>query len=48
MVYDGGRVFAHGDLSGRLTVGDTDGVSDHATHVACTIAGNLAPYFTGP
>ena len=42
MVYDGGKVFAHADLAGRLTVGqsDTSGTSDHATHVACTIAGD--------
>jgi hypothetical protein len=40
MVYDGGTVFAHNDLAGRLTIGDSDGISDHATHVACTIGGD--------
>lgn len=43
LVYDGGKVRAtHGDLAGRLTVPatDTSSVSDHATHVACTVAGN--------
>lgn len=39
MVYDGGTIFAHNDLAGRLTIGDTDGISDHATHVAGTIGG---------
>lgn len=44
MVYDGGQVFAHGDLSGRLTIGpsDTAGISNHATHVAGTIGGSGA------
>lgn len=44
LVYDAGKVFAHNDLDGRLTIGlsDTDGISDHATHVACTIAGDGA------
>jgi len=42
LVYDGGKVFAHTDLAGRLTIGpsDTDGISAHATHVAGTIAGD--------
>ena len=42
MVYDGGKVFNHADLAGRLTIGptDTSGTSDHATHVACTVAGD--------
>lgn len=42
MVYDGGKVYAHSDLAGRLTIGqsDTGGTSDHATHVACTVAGS--------
>ena len=44
MVYDGGKVFAHGDLAGRLTVGptDTSSTSNHATHVAGTIGGSGA------
>jgi hypothetical protein len=44
MVYDGGRVFAHGDFAGRLTQGEptTDSVSDHSTHVAGTIGGSGA------
>ncbi|MCP3981134.1 MAG: S8 family serine peptidase [bacterium] len=42
MVYDGGQMFAHGDFAGRLTAGDTDGVSDHATHVGGTIGGDGA------
>lgn len=42
LVYDGGKVFSHADLAGRLTIGqsDTGGTSDHATHVACTIGGD--------
>jgi hypothetical protein len=42
LVFDGGRVFSHSDLAGRLTIGQSDGsgTSDHATHVACTIAGD--------
>jgi hypothetical protein len=41
LVYDGGKVYGHNDLAGRLTVGqsDTGGTSDHATHVACTVGG---------
>jgi hypothetical protein len=44
MVYDGGRVFPHGDFAGRLTIGasDTAGVSDHATHVMGTIGSSGA------
>jgi hypothetical protein len=44
LVYDGGKVFAHPDLAGRLTVGptDTSGVSNHATHVAGTVGGSGA------
>jgi hypothetical protein len=39
--WDGGRVDAHVDFSGRLTVVDTGAsVSDHATHVAGTMAGD--------
>jgi len=42
MVYDGGQVFAHNDFGSRLTIGasDTDGISNHATHVAGTIGGD--------
>lgn len=44
MVYDGGTIrasheFFRGDSGQRVTIGDTDGVSDHATHVAGTVAG---------
>jgi subtilisin family serine protease len=44
LVYDGGKVLAHGDLAGRHRIGqsDTSGTSDHATHVACTVAGSGA------
>lgn len=43
MVYDGGTVRAtHQDLVGRVTIGDTDGVSDHATHVMGTVGGTGA------
>ncbi|HBS29707.1 MAG TPA: hypothetical protein DEB06_09725, partial [Phycisphaerales bacterium] len=44
MVYDGGRVFAHPDFAGRLTIGlsDTAPVSSHATHVAGTVASSGA------
>ena len=46
MVYDGGKVFSHNDLAGRLTIGQSDssGISDHATHVACTIGGDGGQY----
>ncbi|MDF1809738.1 MAG: S8 family serine peptidase [Phycisphaerales bacterium] len=42
MVYDGGQVFGHNDFGSRLTIGasDTDGISNHATHVAGTIGGD--------
>jgi hypothetical protein len=41
MIYDGGTVFAgHSDFGGRVTLGDSDGVSDHATHVAGTVGGD--------
>lgn len=42
LVFDGGKVFAHGDFGSRLTIGmsDTSGTSDHATHVAGTIGGS--------
>ncbi len=43
MIYDGGTIRAtHQDLAGRVTIGDTDGVSDHATHVAGTVGGTGA------
>ena len=40
LVYDGGTARAsHMDFQGRLTVRDTSGLSDHATHVGGTIGG---------
>lgn len=40
-VYDGGGALAsHADFGGRVTQIDTDGISDHATHVAGTIGGD--------
>ena len=44
LVYDGGKSALHGDMAGRITIGqsDTSGTSDHATHVACTVAGDGA------
>jgi hypothetical protein len=40
LVYDGGTARAtHVDFEGRLTVGDDDGLSEHATHVSGTIGG---------
>ena len=47
MVYDGGKVFNHGDFAGRLTIGptDTSGISNHATHVAGTVGGSGAGNF---
>jgi len=43
MVYDGGFGLAsHQDFGGRLTVRDSSGLSDHATHVAGTIGGDGA------
>jgi len=41
-VWDGGKVFAHKDLSGRLTIGNNVNVNEHATHVAGTIGGSGA------
>lgn len=39
-VWDGGQVFNHKELKGRLTVVEKDyDISDHATHVSGTIAG---------
>lgn len=41
MVYDGGYgLSSHSDFSGRHTVRDSSGLSDHATHVAGTIGGD--------
>jgi hypothetical protein len=41
MVYDGGYASAsHNDFGGRLTVRDSAGLSDHATHVSGTIGGD--------
>jgi len=40
-VYDGGTALeSHQDFGGRLTNIDTDGLSDHATHVSGTIGGD--------
>jgi len=40
-IYDGGSVLAsHSDFASRMTVIDSDGVSDHATHVAGTVGGD--------
>jgi hypothetical protein len=40
LVYDGGYASSsHPDFQGRLTVRDTSGQSDHATHVSGTIGG---------
>jgi hypothetical protein len=40
--WDGGQVYPHTDLSGRLTIAESSSTSDHASHVAGTIAGNGA------
>ncbi|MBI4717751.1 MAG: S8 family serine peptidase [Planctomycetes bacterium] len=43
LVFDGGYADAsHPDFSGRLTARDLSGLSDHATHVSCTVGGNGA------
>ncbi|RMH23990.1 MAG: hypothetical protein D6692_14080 [Planctomycetota bacterium] len=44
LVYDGGRMFQHGDFAGRLTIGasDTSSTSNHATHVGGTVGGSGA------
>lgn len=41
-VKDGGAIYTHSDFGNRLTIIDNDSVSDHATHVAGTIGGELA------
>jgi subtilisin family serine protease len=42
-IWDGGKVYAHTDFSGRLTVVEPGAaVDDHATHVAGTMAGSGA------
>jgi hypothetical protein len=38
--WDGGEIGAHNDLAGRLTIQETWTISDHATHVAGTLAGD--------
>ncbi|MCK4815597.1 hypothetical protein KA005_07500, partial [bacterium] len=38
--WDGGEIGAHTDLAGRLTIVETGTISDHATHVAGTLAGD--------
>ena len=41
LVYDGGTARAtHNDFGGRLTVHDSSGVADHATHVCGTVGGD--------
>jgi uncharacterized repeat protein (TIGR01451 family) len=39
-IWDGGKVNAHVDFTGRLTVGENEPVHWHATHVAGTMAGD--------
>jgi subtilisin family serine protease len=39
-IWDGGAVGSHPDLAGRVILGEKSKVSDHATHVAGTIAGS--------
>jgi hypothetical protein len=48
MVYDGGTINQNhetfrGESGQRVIIGDTDGVSDHANHVAGTVAGRGQP-----
>jgi len=46
-IYDGGSMLStHSDHSSRLTVIDSDGVSDHATHVGGTVGGDGTGNFT--
>jgi hypothetical protein len=41
LIYDGGTARAtHNDFSGRLTVHDGSGLSDHATHTSGTVGGD--------
>ena len=41
LVYDGGSARAsHNDFAGRLTVRDSSGLSNHATHVSGTVGGD--------
>ena len=41
LVYDSGYALqSHGDFSGRLTIRDSAGLSDHSTHVAGTVGGD--------
>lgn len=41
LVYDAGSVLAtHVDFGGRVTDADTTPISDHATHVSCTLGGS--------
>lgn len=39
-VYDGGAIFEHSDLTGRITYGDSASISAHTTHVAGTLGGD--------
>lgn len=53
LVYDGGKIrVSHNDYQGRAITGvsDTSSVSDHATHVGCTVAGGgvVAPKGMAP
>ena len=40
LIYDGGTMLNHVDFGDRLTIGDSDGISDHATHVGGTVGGD--------
>jgi hypothetical protein len=42
LVYDGGNIFNHVGLTGRVIQGNSTGFIDHATHVAGTIGGTGA------
>ena len=39
-IWDGGAVFGHNDFGTRLTISEAVALSDHATHVAGTMAGD--------
>ncbi|RMF58320.1 MAG: hypothetical protein D6748_09010, partial [Calditrichaeota bacterium] len=41
-MWDGGRVYSHDGFAGRLVIKNNVSVSNHATHVAGTMAGNGA------